>query len=143
MKNILYFIILVLSSCCSKPKTEKIRMDYRIGNSFIRLSIDNLGNATAQSGSLIETSSNSFVLDSISDSTKFKVKVAGQFINRLKELHNPVVETGKGYSRTQLFLGDSLYYDTKMYSSDFWKLYSIISDEIPIEFNPFKTHRFD
>lgn len=146
VKGLLFLCIiaaLFLSSCSLKPANEKSRIDYRIGNSFIRVSIDNSGHAIAQSGQLTERDDNSFVIARISDSTKFTVKAGGEFINRLKEFNKPVIETGNGYSRTQIFLGDSLYYDTNVYSLDFWKLYSIISEEIPNEFNPFKTHKFD
>lgn len=145
MKNIFLFMILVFSftGCFLKPKSEKSRIDYRIGNRFIRLSIDDSGRGTAQYGWLIESGDNSFVIDSILDSTKFSVEGAGQFINSLKDLNRSVIETGSGYSRTQIFLDDSLYYDTKLYSSDFWNLYSIISNDIPNDFNPFKTHRLD
>lgn len=145
MKKILLFIILIffLSGCFQKPGLEKSRIDYRIGNSFIRLYIDHSGHATAQSGRLIERGDNSFVIGRILDSTKFTVKTGGEFISRLKKNNKPVIEAGNGYSRTQIFLGDSLCYDTKVYSSNFWKLYSIISEDIPNEFNPFKTHQFD
>ncbi|WP_312745042.1 lipoprotein [Sphingobacterium multivorum] len=145
MRKIILFIILVffLSGCFQKPAIEKSRIDYRIGNCFIRLYIDNIGQATAQSGRLIERDDKSFVIGRILDSTKFTVKTGGDFISRLKKINKPVVESGNGYSRTQIFLGDSLYYDTNMYTSNFWKLYSIISDEIPNEFNPFKIHQFD
>jgi len=50
MKKILLFIILIffLSGCFQKPGLEKSRIDYRIGNSFIRLYIDHSGHATAR-----------------------------------------------------------------------------------------------
>ncbi len=43
----------------------------------------------------------------------------------------------------QIFLNDSLYCDTQTYSPEFWKLYSIISEDIPEEYNPFKTRIFE
>lgn len=121
MKKILLFIILVffLSGCFQKPASEKSRIDFRIGNRFIRLYIDNLGQATAQSGRLIEWDNKSFVIGRILDSTKFTIKAGGEFISRLKKIDKPVVEAGNGYSRTQIFFGDSLYYDINMYSSNF------------------------
>ncbi|MBB1646728.1 membrane lipoprotein lipid attachment site-containing protein [Sphingobacterium sp. UME9] len=145
MKKILLLIILVffVSGCFQKAALEKSRIDYRIGNTFIRLYVDHSGHATAQSGRLIEKGDNSFVIGGVSDSIAFTVKAGGEFISRLKKNNKPVIEAGNGYSRTQIFIGDSLYYDTNVYSSNFWKLYSIISEDIPNEFNPFKTHQFD
>ncbi|WP_120259842.1 hypothetical protein [Sphingobacterium detergens] len=113
-----------------------------MGFGYISLKFDETGNAKASAGRRYDLDAHHFRPETVTDSIEFQLKNSTIFLKKLEEFKEPKIESAQGYSRTQIFLNDSLYYDTKMYSSDFGDLYSIISDEIPNEFNPFKTSRF-
>ncbi|MCS4229060.1 hypothetical protein [Sphingobacterium sp. BIGb0165] len=135
-------VIFVLSCRSKQAQSEVCHVIYTIGFGYISLKFDETGNAKARAGRLYDLDANHFKPATMTDSIEFMLKNGDIFLKKLGEFKEPKIESAQGYSRAQIFLNDSLYYDTKMYSSDFGDLFSIISDEIPNEFNPFKTKRF-
>ena len=136
-------IIILVFSCGSKRQPSEVcHIIYTMGFEYISLKFDETGNAKARAGRRYDLDADHFKPETVSDSMSFRLKNSISFLKKLGEFKEQKIESAKGYSRMQIFLNDSLYYDTKMYSSDFGDLYSIISDEIPNEFNPFKTKRF-
>jgi len=136
-------LLLIVSSCSPKGDQKECRIVYRIGYSFIKLSINEDGNTTAIIGESNDLKSDRFRVDTVIDSTSFFLKASHDFFEKLQAISVKKVEKGRGYSSMQIFFNDSLYYDTQTYSPEFWKLYSIISEDIPEEYNPFKTRRFE
>ncbi|EFK56557.1 hypothetical protein U0038_11170 [Sphingobacterium spiritivorum] len=143
MKYIYILLLLCISGCLSDHSTKKARVIYRIGFDYIELSFDESGYAQAKTGRGNSIDEDSFFAESTTDSVKFYIKNSSIFFKKLEELKEKKIERAKSYTRTQIYLNDSLYFDTEMYSSDFWDIYSNISNEIPDAFNPFKTDRFD
>lgn len=141
MKYIL--LLLIVFSCSPSADKKECRIIYRIGYNFIKLSIKEDGTTTAIIGESNDLESDRFRVDTVIDSTSFFLKASCDFFEKLQAISVKKVEKGRGYSSIQIFLNDSLYYDTKTYSAEFWKLYSIISEDIPEEYNPFKTRRFE
>ncbi|MCS3556783.1 MULTISPECIES: hypothetical protein [unclassified Sphingobacterium] len=140
---LLLLLLLFVFSCSPNADKKECRIVYRIGYNFIKLSLNEDGNTTAIIGESNDLENDRFRVDTIIDSARFFLKTSGDFFKKLQSINVKKVEEGKGYSRMQIFLNDSLYYDTRTYSPEFWKLYSIISDDIPNEYNPFKTKRFE
>ncbi|PUV21083.1 hypothetical protein [Sphingobacterium athyrii] len=145
MKVLRLIPLLFLFSFCRQQRESKKEANiiYRIGFEYIELSFDESGQAKAKTGRSNSIGEDKFLAESTTDSTTFFIKNSPLFFRKLERLREKQVESAKGYSRTQILLNDSLYFDTKMYSADFWDIYSIISDGIPIDFNPFKTRKFE
>lgn len=135
-------IFLLFFSCANEDKKE-VHIIYRIGFGYIRLSFDESGHANARAGRGNSVDEDHFVAESTMDSLEFYIKNSRRFLKKLGELKEQQFDHAKSYTRTQIYLNDSLYYDAQRYSSRFSDLYSIISNEIPDEFNLFKTRRFE
>lgn len=90
-------------------------------------------NARAGRGNSIDE--DHFVAESTTDSLEFFIKNSRRFFKKLGELKEQQFDHAKSYTRAKIYLNDSLYYDTQRYSTLFSDLYSIISNEIPNEFN--------
>lgn len=138
----IYIIFLIAFSCSPNANKKECHLVYRLGNNFIQLSINENGNGTAIIGESNDLDNDLIRIDTIIESTKFFLKTSDVFFKKLEAINIKRVEGGTGYSRMQIFLNDSLYYDTRTYGPEFWELYSIISADIPTEYNPFKTKRF-
>lgn len=139
-----YLLLLLIVFICSPSADKKeCRIIYRTGYNFIKLSIKEDGTTTAIIGESNDLESDRFRVDTVIDSTSFFLKASRDFFEKLQAINVKKVEKGRSYSSMQIFLNDSLYYDTQTYRPEFWKLYSIISDDIPDEYNPFKTRRFE
>ncbi|WP_324760142.1 hypothetical protein [Sphingobacterium thalpophilum] len=139
---VMSLIFLVFFSCVKKNEKEA-HIIYRIGFGYIELSFDESGHAKAKAGRGNSIDEDVFLAESTTDSIEFQIKNSKMFFTKLGELKEKQVESANSYTRTQIYLNDSLYYDTRRYSSNFSDLYSIISHEIPDEYNLFKTKRFN
>mgnify|MGYP003576314240 FL=1 len=135
-------IFFAFFSCANEDRKE-VHIIYRIGFEYIRLSFDEFGHGKARVGRGNSIDEDHFVAESTTDSLEFYIKNSRRFFKKLDELKEQQFDHAKSYTRTQIYLNDSLYYDAQRYSSRFSDLYSIISNEIPDEFNLFKTRRFE
>lgn len=137
-------LFFLLSFCKQQNESKKeAHIIYRIGFEYIELSFDESGRAKAKAGKGNSIDEDHFLVETTTDSLEFHIKNSKLFFKKLGELKEKQVESANSYTRTQIYLNDSLYFDTWRYSSNFSDLYSIISNEIPDEFNLFKTRKFN
>lgn len=138
---------IILVSCKSKPdnrnvshnKLPNIQIDFRFGNKFYSLHLDEKGNAYVDKG---ESSyyTEPFQVLSYSRSETFKVDSIDNLVGALSSIKDPVM--GKApmgtTPRVEMYYRKRKVYDAYRWNDTMWGFFFPVIGQLPKGFNPFR-----